>query len=81
MNPHRALMFARVALLAIPLVACSSAEPPAPAPTQSTAAPASEQHQDLKRAIQEPLDKAQAATDQIQQQQVALKKQMDEGEH
>ncbi len=73
MTLHRRLAYAVIGMLASQLVACSANPEPAPAP-------APEQHQELRRAIQEPIDKARAAEAQLQEQQKALQQQIDQAQ-
>lgn len=60
-----------LACLAIPLTGCDNAEPPPPP---------KDEHKALQRAIQEPLDKARAVEGQLQEQQKAMQRQLDEAE-
>ena len=71
MTLHRRLAYAVIGMLASQLVACSANPEPAPAP---------EQHQELRRAIQEPIDKARAAEAQLQEQQKALQQQINQAQ-
>lgn len=55
--------------LTVPLAGCGKSEPPPPP---------KDEHKALQRTIQEPLDKARAVEDQLQKQQEAAQRQIDE---
>lgn len=63
--------FALLACLIAPLTGCGDPEPPPPP---------KDEHKALQRAIQEPLDKARAVEGQLQEQQKAMQRQVDESE-
>lgn len=69
MNALRMLMLASVLTLGSQLCACSQPAPPEPP---------REQHQELRRAIQEPIDRARAVEGELQKQQDALQRQLED---
>jgi hypothetical protein len=69
MSPSKAAI--AVLLVSTVLSACGSAEPPPPE---------ADEHKALQRAIQEPLDKARAVEGELQKQQKAMQRQMDDAE-
>ena len=69
MSPSKAAVVAL--LVSAVLSACGSAAPPPPE---------ADEHKALQRAIQEPLDKARAVEGELQKQQKAMHRQLDEQE-
>ena len=69
MSPSKAAIVAL--LVSAVLSACGSAAPPPPEV---------DEHKALQRAIQEPLDKARAVEEELQKQQKAMQRQMDDAE-
>ncbi len=55
--------------LAANITACGTSSPPEPP---------REEHKDLQRAIQQPIDRARAVQDEVQKQQESLQRQVDE---
>ena len=69
MIPARTVLLSLVACAF--LAGCGEPEPPPPP---------KDEHKALQRAIQEPLDKARAVEDQLQEQQKAMQRQLDDAE-
>ncbi len=71
MNRFQRGAFALLSCLTLMLTACGNSEPPPPP---------KDEHKALQRAIQEPLDKARAVEGQLQEQQKAMQRQVDDME-
>lgn len=69
MNPSRIAMIVAMGLLVASLAGCGKSQAPEP--------PRGE-HQALQRAIQEPIDRARAVEEELQKQQDALQRQIED---